>query len=40
VFSKPPQIETESELYEVAVRALMRRAHSVHEMKKKLECLF
>ena len=37
MFSKPPQIETESELYEVAVRALMRRAHSVHEMKKKLE---
>ena len=37
MFSKPPQIETESELYEVAVLALMRRAHSVHEMKKKLE---
>ena len=37
MFSKPRQVETESELYEVAVRALMRRAHSVHEMKKKLE---
>jgi len=37
VFSKPPQLETEEELYDVAVRALMRRAHSVHEMKKKLE---
>jgi len=37
VFSKPRQLETESELYDVAVRALMRRAHSVHEMKKKLE---
>ncbi len=37
MFSKPREIETESELYEVAVRALMRRAHSVHEMKKKLE---
>jgi len=31
------QLETEAELYDVAVRALMRRAHSVHEMKQKLE---
>jgi regulatory protein len=37
VFSKPRQPETESEMYDVALRALMRRAHSVHEMKKKLE---
>jgi len=37
VFSKPRQLETEAELYDVAVRALMRRAHSVHEMKQKLE---
>src|SRR6266849_5295281 len=37
MFSKPRQLETEEELYDVAVRALMRRAHSVHEMKKKLE---
>ena len=37
MFSKPRQLETESDLYDVAVRALMRRAHSVHEMKKKLE---
>ena len=37
MFSKPRQLETEAELYDVAVRALMRRAHSVHEMKKKLE---
>src|SRR3989449_8872188 len=37
MFSRPRQLETESELYDVAVRALMRRAHSVHEMKKKLE---
>ncbi len=37
MFGKPRQLETESELYDVAVRALMRRAHSVHEMKKKLE---
>src|SRR6266571_4429345 len=37
MFGKPRQLETEEELYDVAVRALMRRAHSVHEMKKKLE---
>ena len=36
MFGKPRQIETESELYEVATRALMRRAHSVHEMKQAL----
>src|SRR6266852_5503907 len=37
MFGRPRQLETEEELYDVAVRALMRRAHSVHEMKKKLE---
>ena len=37
MFRKPRQLETEAELYDVAVRALMRRAHSVHEMKKLLE---
>src|SRR5258708_24375565 len=37
MFSRPRQLETEAELYDVAVRALMRRAHSVHEMKRKLE---
>jgi regulatory protein len=37
MFGKPRQIETEAELYDVAVRALMRRAHSSSEMKKKLE---
>jgi regulatory protein len=37
MFGKSRQLETEEEMYEVAVRALMRRAHSVHEMKKKLE---
>jgi regulatory protein len=37
MFEKSRQLETEEEMYEVAVRALMRRAHSVHEMKKKLE---
>jgi regulatory protein len=34
--SKPRQLDTEDELYDVALRALMRRAHSVHEMKKVL----
>lgn len=37
MFGKPRQLETEAELYDVAVRALMRRAHSVSDMKKKLE---
>ena len=37
MFGKPLQLETESELYDAALRALLRRAHSVHEMKKKLE---
>jgi len=37
MFRKQRQLETEAELYDVAVRALMRRAHSVHEMKKELE---
>ena len=37
MFGRPRQLETEDELYDVAVRALMRRAHSVHEMKQKLE---
>src|SRR6266849_93065 len=37
MFRKPRQLETETELYDAALRALLRRAHSVHEMKKKLE---
>ena len=37
MFRKPRQLETEAELYDVALRALLRRAHSVQEMKKKLE---
>ncbi|HEY8713875.1 MAG TPA: regulatory protein RecX [Candidatus Acidoferrum sp.] len=37
MFGKPRKLETETELYETAVKALMRRAHSVHEMKKSLE---
>lgn len=36
VSTKPRQLETEAELYDVAIRALMRRAHSVSEMKKLL----
>jgi regulatory protein len=36
VFGKPRQLEDESELYEAAIKILMRRAHSVHEMKKAL----
>jgi regulatory protein len=34
--SRPRQLDTEEELYDVALRALMRRAHSVQEMRKKL----
>jgi regulatory protein len=36
MFGKPRQLETEEELYEAAVRALMRRAYSVYEMKQML----
>ena len=36
MLGKPRQVETESELYEAAIKTLMRRAHSVHEMKKAL----
>jgi regulatory protein len=36
VFGKPRQLETEAQLYEAAINILMRRAHSVHEMKKAL----
>jgi regulatory protein len=36
VFSKPRQVESETELYDDAVRALMRRAYSVYEMKQLL----
>src|SRR3979490_757248 len=37
MFRAPRKMDSEPELYETAVRALMRRAHSVHEMKKSLE---
>lgn len=36
VFGNPRQFETESALYEAAIKILMRRAYSVHEMKKAL----
>jgi regulatory protein len=36
MFGKPRQLESETELYEAAVRALMRRAYSVYEMKQLL----
>jgi regulatory protein len=34
--SKPRQFSTEQELYASALRALMRRAHSIHQMKEYL----
>lgn len=37
MFRSPRKLTSESELYDAAVRALMRRAHSVHEMRKVLE---
>ena len=36
MFRKARMLDTEAELYEVALRALTRRAHSVQEMKQKL----
>jgi len=36
MFGKPRVFETEAELYDVAIKILMRRAHSVSEMKKAL----
>jgi regulatory protein len=35
--SSPHKFSTEPELYAAALRALMRRAHSIHEMKEYLE---
>ena len=37
MFGKPRQLESESALYDAAIKILMRRAHSVHEMKRALE---
>jgi regulatory protein len=34
--TRPRKLDTEEELYDVALRALRRRAHSVQEMTKKL----
>jgi regulatory protein len=34
--SKPRQLPTEQELYASALRALMRRAHSIHQMREYL----
>jgi len=36
MFTSSRKLETEQDLYDYALRILMRRAHSVHEMKKKL----
>src|SRR5260370_14123762 len=36
MFGKPRQLETEAAVYDDAIKILMRRAHSVHEMKKAL----
>jgi regulatory protein len=36
MFGKPRQMETEAELYEAAIKVLMRRAHSISDMKKAL----
>jgi regulatory protein len=36
MFSRALKLNTEDELYDLALRALTRRAHSVHEMKQKL----
>jgi regulatory protein len=36
MFGKPRQLETEALVYHAAIKILMRRAHSVHEMKKAL----
>jgi regulatory protein len=36
MFGRPRQTETEALLYDAAIRILMRRAHSISEMKKAL----
>jgi regulatory protein len=33
VFAAPKKVSSETDLYALALRALMRRAHSIHEMK-------
>jgi regulatory protein len=36
MFGKARQLETEAQVYDAAIKILMRRAHSVHEMNKAL----
>jgi regulatory protein len=36
MFGKPRKMETEAQVYQAAIKILMRRGHSVHEMKKTL----
>lgn len=36
MFSKPRQLDSEAALYDAAIKMLMRRAHSFHEMKQAL----
>jgi regulatory protein len=36
MFGKPRQLETEAQVYDAAIKMLMRRAHSISEMKKAL----
>ena len=36
MFPRPRQLDSEPALYDAAIKILMRRAHSVHEMKKAL----
>jgi regulatory protein len=36
MFGKPRQVENEAQLYDSAIKILMRRAHSISEMKKTL----
>lgn len=36
MFPKPHQLDSEAALYDAAIKILMRRAHSVHEMKQAL----
>ena len=37
MFGRPRKLDSESDLYNAALRALMRRAHSVYEMRQALE---
>ena len=37
MFPKPRQLDSESALYDAAIKILMRRAHSIHEMRQALE---